>query len=79
MDYGDLSVKSKMIISLFQTVKLSLPIFTVCKFVLSPNNYIGQECHLIVCGAIHGRTSFVILCNASTKRNGRWATTYTLF
>ena len=29
-------------------------------------------------GTIHGRTSFVILCNASTKRNGQWATTYTL-
>ena len=27
---------------------------------------------------IHGRTSFVILCNASTKRNGQLATTYTL-
>ena len=33
MDYGDFSVKSKVIISLFQTVKLSLSIFTVCKFV----------------------------------------------
>ena len=30
-------------------------------------------------GTINGRTSFLILCNASTKRNGRWATTYTLF
>ena len=29
-------------------------------------------------GTIHGRTSFVILCNASTKRNGQWTTTYTL-
>ena len=29
-------------------------------------------------GTIHGRTSFVILCNASTKRNGQWATTFTL-
>ena len=29
-------------------------------------------------GAIHDRTSFVIVCNASTKRNGQWATTYTL-
>ena len=27
---------------------------------------------------IHGRTSFVILCNASIKRNGQSATTYTL-
>ena len=26
---------------------------------------------------IHGRTSFVILCNASIKRNGQSATTYT--
>ena len=29
-------------------------------------------------GTIHGRASFVILCNASTKRNGQLATTYTL-
>ena len=29
-------------------------------------------------GSIHDRTSFAILCNASTKRNGQWATTYTL-
>ena len=27
---------------------------------------------------IHGRTSFVILCNSSLKRNGQLATTYTL-
>ena len=36
MDYRDFSVKSKVIIRLFQTVRLSLSIFTVCKFVLSP-------------------------------------------
>ena len=30
-------------------------------------------------GTIHGRTSFVILCNASTKRNEQWATTYFTF
>ena len=30
MDYTDFSVKSKVIISLFQTVRLSLSIFTVC-------------------------------------------------
>ena len=35
MDYRDFSVKSKVIISLFQTVRLSLSIFTVFKFVLS--------------------------------------------
>ena len=29
-------------------------------------------------GAIHGRTSFVKLCNASMKRNGQSTTTYTL-
>ena len=29
-------------------------------------------------GDIHGRTSFLILCNASMKRNGQSATTYTL-
>ena len=29
-------------------------------------------------GAIHDRTSFVILCNASMKRNGQPATTDTL-
>ena len=29
-------------------------------------------------GYIHHRTSFVILCNASMKRNGQSATTYTL-
>ena len=29
-------------------------------------------------GTIHDRTSFVILCNASTKRNGQWTTTHTL-
>ena len=29
-------------------------------------------------GTIHDRTSFVILCNASTKTNGQWAITYTL-
>ena len=29
-------------------------------------------------GTIHGRTSFVILCNASTKRNGQLAATYIL-
>ena len=29
-------------------------------------------------GDIHGITSFVILCNASMKRNGQSATTYTL-
>ena len=29
-------------------------------------------------GVIHGRTSFVILCNASTKRNGQSETTYNL-
>ena len=29
-------------------------------------------------GTIHSRTSFVILCNAFTKRNGQWATTYFL-
>ena len=28
-------------------------------------------------GSIHGRTSFVILRNASTKINGQWATTCT--
>ena len=39
MDYRDFSVKSKVIISLFQTVRLSLSIFTVCKFVLSPIKY----------------------------------------
>ena len=39
MDYRDLSVKSKVIISLFQTVRLSLSIFTVCKFVFSPIKY----------------------------------------
>ena len=30
-------------------------------------------------GDIHSRTSFVILCNASMKRNGQSETTYTLF
>ena len=39
MDYRDFSVKSKVIISLFQTLRLSLSIFTVCKFVLSPIKY----------------------------------------
>ena len=39
MDYRDFSVKSKVIISLFQTERLSLSIFTVCKFVLSPIIY----------------------------------------
>ena len=39
MGYRDFSVKSKVIISLFQTVRLSLSIFTVCKFVLSPIKY----------------------------------------
>ena len=39
MDYRDFSVKSKVIISLFQTVKLSLSKFTVCKFVLSRIKY----------------------------------------
>ena len=39
MDYRDFWVKSKVIISLFQTVRLSLSIFTVCKFVLSPIKY----------------------------------------
>ena len=39
MDYRDFSVTSKVIISLFQTVRLSLSIFTVCKFVLSPIKY----------------------------------------
>ena len=29
-------------------------------------------------GTIHDRTSFVILCNASTKTNGQWTITYTL-
>ena len=29
-------------------------------------------------GTIHGRTSFVILCNVSTKRNGQWTITHTL-
>ena len=29
-------------------------------------------------GTIHGRNSFVILCNASTKRNGQWTTTHIL-
>ena len=29
-------------------------------------------------GDIHGRTSFVILCNASMKRNGQSETTNTL-
>ena len=29
-------------------------------------------------GTIHSGTSFVILCKASTKSNGHWATTYTL-
>ena len=29
-------------------------------------------------GTINGRTTFAILCNASTKRNGQWATTYSL-
>ena len=29
-------------------------------------------------GDIHGRNSFVILCNASMKRNGQSETTYTL-
>ena len=29
-------------------------------------------------GDIHGRTSFVILCNASIKRNGKSEATYTL-
>ena len=29
-------------------------------------------------GAIHNRTTFLILCNASTKRNGQRATTDTL-
>ena len=32
-------MKSKVVISLFQTVGLSLSIFTVCKFVLSPIKY----------------------------------------
>ena len=39
MDYIDFLVKSKVIISLFQTVRLSLSIFTVCKFVLSLIKY----------------------------------------
>ena len=39
MDYRDFSVKSKVIISLLQTVKLSLSIFTVRKFVLSSIKY----------------------------------------
>ena len=39
MDYRDFSVISKVIISLFQTVRLSLSIFTACKFVLSPIKY----------------------------------------
>ena len=39
MDYRDFSVKSKWIISLFQTVRISLSIFTDCKFVLSPIKY----------------------------------------
>ena len=39
MDYRDFSVKWKVIIPLFQTVRLSLSIFTVCKFVLSPIKY----------------------------------------
>ena len=39
MDYRDFSVKSKVIISLFQTVRLSLSIFTVCEFVLTPIKY----------------------------------------
>ena len=37
MDYRDFSVKSKVIISLFQTVRLSLSIFTVFKFVHKSN------------------------------------------
>ena len=32
-------MKLKVIISLFQTVRLSLSIFTVCKFVLLPIKY----------------------------------------
>ena len=39
MDYRDFSVKSKVIISMFQMVRLSLSIFTVCKFVLSSIKY----------------------------------------
>ena len=39
MDYRDFLVKSKVIISLLQTVRLSLSIFTVCKFVLSSIKY----------------------------------------
>ena len=31
------------------------------------------------CGDIHGRTYFVVLCNASMKRNGQSATTYIYF
>ena len=33
----DFSVKSKVIISLFQTVRLALSIFTVCKFIFITN------------------------------------------
>ena len=45
MDYRDFSVKSKVIISLFQIVRLSLSIFTVCKFVLSLIKY---HCSLLI-------------------------------
>ena len=41
MDYRDFSVKSKVIISLFQTVRLSFSIFTVCKLFLSRIKYNG--------------------------------------
>ena len=35
----DFSVKQKVVFSLFQTVKLRLSIFTVCKFALPPIEY----------------------------------------